>query len=128
MEFAKTIIYVDDVEETLDFYFQAFGLSTIKDDGSGQYAELDTGQVKLAFSSHPFAQSHFKQSYIRAQPKQPVLGFEIRLSCENVIAAYDKAVAAGAEPFCPPADKSNGQTLAYVRSIEGTLVALCSKL
>jgi len=127
MEFAKTIIYVDDVEETLDFYYQAFGLSTIKDDGSGQYAELDTGQVKLAFSAHPCAQSNFKQSYIRTQPKQPALGFEMRFYCDNVIESYDKAVAAGAEPFCPPADKSNGQTLAYVRSIEGTLIALSSR-
>ncbi|SFC68036.1 VOC family protein [Pseudoalteromonas denitrificans] len=127
MEFANTIIYVDDVEETLDFYYQAFGLRTIEDDESGQYGELDTGNVKLAFSAHPFAQSHFKQSYIRSQPKQPALGFEIRFYCDNVTQSYDKAVAAGAEPFCSPAEKTGGQTVAYVRSIEGTLIALYSR-
>lgn len=126
MEYLKTIIYVDDVEETLDFYYQAFGIVALVLDESGQYGELDTGGVKLGFAAHPLAQSHFKQSYIRAQPKQPALGFEIVFQSDNVVSAYDKAIQAGAEPLAPPVEKPWGQTVAYVRSIEGTLIAISS--
>ncbi|MCG9757686.1 MULTISPECIES: VOC family protein [Pseudoalteromonas] len=124
--FAKTVIYVECVEEVLDFYYQAFGLSTFDMTDEGDYGELDTGEVKLAFASHPLAQSQFRQDYIRCHPKQPALGFEISISCENVPECYDKAVAAGAEPLSPPNQKGR-VTQAYVRAIEGTLVALVSK-
>ncbi|RXF03451.1 VOC family protein [Pseudoalteromonas sp. PS5] len=124
--FVKTVIYVDSVEEVLDFYYQAFGLSTCDMTDDGDYGELDTGEVKLAFASHPLAQSQFKQDYIRCHPKQPALGFEITLSCVNVPECYDKAVEAGAEPLSAPSQKGS-VTQAYVRAIEGTLVALVSK-
>ncbi|KZN28756.1 glyoxalase [Pseudoalteromonas luteoviolacea S2607] len=126
MHFLKTVIYVDDVEEVLDFYFQAFGLSAHSVTENGDYGELETGTVLLAFATHPVAQSQFKQTYIRSQPKQPALGFELTLGCENVSSSYDKAVAAGAEPLSAPSQKGI-HTQAYVRAIEGTLIALVSE-
>jgi uncharacterized glyoxalase superfamily protein PhnB len=126
MQFLKTIIYVDNVEEVLDFYYQAFGFSAVELTESSDYGELNTGQVTLGFASHPFAQAQFKQSYIRSQPKQPALGFELKMLCENVVESYDKAVAAGAEPLMPPISK-NEHTQAYVRAIDGILIALVSE-
>ncbi|BBN80606.1 hypothetical protein PA25_05910 [Pseudoalteromonas sp. A25] len=126
MRFAKTVIYVDNVEEVLDFYYQAFGLSTLNLTESGDYGELDSGEVILAFASHPLAQAQFKQSYIRAQPKQPALGFELTIYCENVSESYDRAVIAGAEPLMPPTTKGISAQ-AYVRAIEGTLIALVNE-
>lgn len=125
MRYLKTIIYVDNVEEVLDFYYQAFGLSAVELTETADYGELNTGQVTLGFASHPYAQAQFKQSYIRSQPKQPALGFELTMLCNNVSESYDKAVAAGAEPLMPPCSK-NEHTQAYVRAIDGTLVALVS--
>ena len=124
MEYAKTVIYVDDVEETLDFYYQAFSISTFDLDENGQYGELAINNGQIAFAAHPLAQSHFKQNYIRSQPKQPALGFELILRCDDVELAYQKAVAAGAEPLAQPNVNELGEKVAYVRSIEGTLIAL----
>ncbi|MBE0369604.1 glyoxalase [Pseudoalteromonas sp. MMG013] len=126
MQYLKTVIYVDNVEEVLDFYYQAFGLNATELTESADYGELNTGEVKLGFASHPFAQAQFKQSYIRAQPKQPALGFELAMRCKNVSESYDKAVNAGAEPLMPPCNK-NEHTQAYVRAIDGTLIALVSE-
>ena len=123
MEFVNQVIYVDNVEETLDFYYQAFGLTTFSLSEDAEFGELGVGNMKLAFATHPFAQAHFKQSYIRSHPKQPALGFELRFHCSNLSESYDKAVLAGAEPLHPPAHKNN-QNYAYVRAIEGTLVCL----
>jgi len=63
---------------------------------------LEFNGARNAFAAHPLAQSHFKQSYIRAQPKQPALGFEIVLTVENIQQAFTKAVDAGAEPLSAP--------------------------
>ena len=123
MEYLRTVIYVDNVEETLDFYYQAFAVNTAQLDEDGQYGELDFNGVRIAFAAHPLAQSHFKQSYIRAQPKQPALGFEIVLTVENIQQAFTKAVDAGAEPLSAP-NEFEGKNMAYVRSLEGTLIAL----
>lgn len=124
-QFIKATIYVDNVPEVLDFYYQAFGLTTAFLSEAADYGELDTGEIVIAFATHPLAQSQFKQNYIRSHPKQPALGYELCLMCENVLASYDKAVQAGAEPFSPPVSKGES-TKAYVRAIEGTLIALCS--
>lgn len=123
MEFVGQVIYVDNVEETLDFYYQAFGLSACALSDDAEYAELATGDIKIAFANHPYAQAHFKQGYIRAHPKQPALGFELRFSCSILSESYDKAVLAGAEPLCPPCIKDS-KYYAYVRAIEGTLICL----
>ncbi|WP_404343562.1 VOC family protein [Pseudoalteromonas mariniglutinosa] len=123
MELASQVIYVDNVEEVLDFYYQAFGFNTKSLSDDAEYGELNTGSVKLAFATHPYAQAHFKQGYIRAHPKQPALGFELRFNCKSLSASYDKAVLAGAEPLTPPS-KKDAQHFAYVRAIEGTLICL----
>ena len=123
MELINQVIYVDNVEETLDFYFQAFGFGTHALSDDAEYGELATGDIKIAFANHPSAQAHFKQGYIRAHPKQPALGFELRFSCTNLSESYDKAVLAGAEPLCPPSYRET-QYYAYVRAIEGTLICL----
>lgn len=126
MELVNQVIYVDDVEETLDFYYQAFGFGTYTISDDAEYGELTTGNVKIAFANHPYAQAHFKQGYIRAHPKQPALGFELRFNCTNLSESYDKAVLAGAEPLCPPSQK-DAQYYAYVRAIEGTLICLVQR-
>mgnify|MGYP001223241680 CR=1 FL=1 len=126
MKCVGTTIFVDNVEEVLDFYYQAFGLSTHYIDEQGTYGELACGAAKIAFASHPFAQSRFRQEYIRTQPKQPALGFELSLCCDNVAQSFAKAVAAGAEPLSPPATHQ-GLTYAYVRTLEGTLVVLSNE-
>ncbi|WP_428539304.1 hypothetical protein [Profundibacter sp.] len=51
MIFRYTILYVQDVKATLDFFNAAFGLKTAFLHESGDYGELDTGQTKLAVSS-----------------------------------------------------------------------------
>ena len=51
---------------------------------------------------------------------------EIGLVTEDVPGAFARAVAAGAEPIVEPRVMPWGGGVAYVRSIEGTLVVLCT--
>ena len=50
MKFAYTILCVENVDHTVTFYEQAFGLEKRFIHESGQYAEMETGVTTLSFT------------------------------------------------------------------------------
>jgi len=126
MKFGYTIIYVASVVETLDFYEQAFGFSTRFLHESKAYGELETGETILAFASHDMGEINLGGKYIRANIENDPLGIELAFVTEDVAAAFEKAVKAGAMPLKKPEQKPWGQVVAYVRAKEGSVVELCS--
>ena len=129
MKFGYAIVYVSSVSDSLAFYEKAFGFKTRFLHDSGQYGELDTGTTRLAFASLElgemnFGPDHFVPVSVHSKP----LGIELAFVTDDVAAAYANAVNAGALPLHPPADKPWGQTVAYVRASEGTLIELCSPM
>ena len=127
MKFGYTLIYVDDVAGTLKFYEKAFGLQAGFLHESGQYGEMLTGDTKLGFVHHQTAGSHGFQ-YQKVDPRLPTPGLEIGLVTDQVKAAFERAVAAGATPMSEPMTKPWGQTVAYVRDCNGVLVEICSPM
>jgi uncharacterized glyoxalase superfamily protein PhnB len=127
MKYGYTIIYVSSVEKTLEFYKSAFGfeLKFILD--SKTYGELATGETTLAFASHEMGDLNLDGKYIRANNDMP-LGMELSFTTEDVKAAFEKAVASGAMPIKEPEKKPWGQIVAYVRSIEGSIIELGSPI
>ena len=128
MNFGYTIIYVDDVPATLEFYNKAFGLATRFLHESNGYGELETGATALAFAAHEVAEQNLPEGYSRVSCQERPFGVEVGLVTADVAGAYEIAVAAGATPLAEPKAKPWGQVVAYVRSIEGTLVELCSPM
>ena len=124
MLFGYTIIYTDHVENSLSFFERAFGIKKRFFHESG-YGELETGATTLAFASHDLGRINLPRGYIKANEGNP-LGIEIALVSEDVESAYKKAVAEGAQAISEPLKKPWGQTVAYVRCPDGTLVELCS--
>lgn len=128
MRFGYTIVYVSDVEASLAFFERAFGLARRFLHESGGYGELETGGTALAFAQHEVARSNLGRDYLAAGASGSPLGMEIGLVTEDVKAAFERAVEAGAEPIGQPVDKPWGQTVAYVRCPDGTLVELCTAM
>lgn len=128
MNFGYTIIYVDDVPTTLEFYNKAFGLATRFLHESNCYGELETGATALAFAAHGVAEQNLPEGYTHVTNEGMPFGMEIGLVTTDVTAAFETAVAAGATPLAEPKTKPWGQVVAYVRSVEGTLVELCSPM
>ncbi len=127
MKFGYTIIYVTNVAATVAFYAHAFGIVSRMLHESGTYAELETGPTALAFGSLEYAQTLFG-SVMPHTPHTAPAAVEIGLVTEDVDAAYARAVAAGAVPVLPPVLREWGQTVAYVRDLNGFLVELCTPL
>lgn len=123
MQFGYTILYVEDVKASVGFYERAFGLTARFVDDAGDFAEMATGGTALAFSSRALMRQLGKTP-AAADPAAPV--FEIAFTTDDVAAALDRAVAAGARLVQAPEDMPWGQTVAYVADPEGVLVELCT--
>lgn len=123
MIFRYTIFYVDDVAAAVDFYERAFGLKRAFLHETGDYGEIATGETRLAFSSTALMRRLGKAPGAQ-DADSPV--FEIAFETDDVAAAFDRAVAAGAEPVQAVREEAWGQTTSYVRDPHGYLVEICS--
>ena len=126
MKLGYTIVYVEDVAATLAFYESAFGFARGFVHASGDYGELITGETTLAFATIALGQSHFADPIEPVSLSRPAVGIELAFVTDDVPAAFARACATGAQPLAPPESKPWGQTVAYVRAQEGTLIELCS--
>ena len=120
MKFGYTILYVKDVEKTVAFYESAFGLKRKFVHESG-YGEMDTGETKLAFASVELATSN-GVPFVPANPEGPSPAVEVAFVTDDVQAAFAVAVKAGAVTVAEPKQKPWGQTVGYVRDLNGFLV------
>ena len=126
MKFGYTILYVKDVPRAVAFYEDAFGLGRKFVHEAGLYAEMDTGATTLAFAAFGLAKSNLPCGFSENHPEEPPAGFEIALVTDDVPAAYEHAVSAGATAVSPPVSKPWGQVVAFVRDKDGIVVELCS--
>lgn len=129
MQFGYVILYVQDLLASVEFYERAFGFSR-RMVHEEQYAELETGATRLAFVARSAIEAMLPLSCgeAKAAPPPMELGLVAGEDGEAVRSAYERALAAGAAPVCPPQAKPWGQVVAYVRDQEGFLVELCSSL
>lgn len=125
MKLGYTILYVADVPASVRFYQQAFGLGLKFMDESQSFAELDTGSTSLAFCARSLLTQMGKSP---AAPQVHAPCFEIALVTDDVAAAMDRAVAAGATALQAPQRMDWGQTVAYVADPEGFTVELCTPM
>ncbi|MCZ4282505.1 VOC family protein [Kiloniella laminariae] len=125
MHLRYTILYVDNVSETLDFYIKAFGFTEKMRHESGDYGELETGSTTLSFSSRKLMEQLGK-SPDRPDISRPV--FEIAFETENVPLALETAIKAGATLVQKVEEMPWGQTTAYVGDPNGFLIEICSSV
>jgi lactoylglutathione lyase len=122
------IVYVDDPPAAREFYMRAFGLQGGFVAPSDTYAELDTGATKLAFAAYSLGEQNFAGGVRRAALDGQPPNIEIALVADDVDAAYRRALEAGCTTLSDPADKPQGQRVAYVRDPFGTLIELATPL
>jgi uncharacterized glyoxalase superfamily protein PhnB len=123
--YSYTILYVDNVEETIDFYIKAFGFTQKLITPEKDYAELETGGTTLAFASYSVAEYNgidISKSDLSIIPP----AFEITFVTDDIDTAFKQAIEAGAMVVKEPAQKPWGQIVGYVRDINGFLVELCT--
>ena len=127
MELGYIIIYVPDVVEALTFYERVFGLTRRFLHESHDYGELSTGQTRLAFASEQLSRENGLALSANSRAKEAP-GIELALVTEDVPAALAHAIEQGALLVQPAKVKPWGQTVAWVRDLNGVLIELCSPM
>jgi lactoylglutathione lyase len=127
MRLGYVIIYVPDVATAVEFYESAFGLKRRFIHESG-YGELETGATALAFATEQLAKMNGVAIRPNRQGDTEAAGAEIALVVADPQASFKRAVAAGATKVREPTIKPWGQTVAYVRDLNGFLVEICSEV
>ncbi len=123
MKLKYTILYVESVAATLDFYEKAFGFKTRFMHEAGDYGELDTGETTLSFSSLQLM-SQLGKNPQKATASAPV--FEIAFETGDVAKWLKQAIACGATLVQDVKEEPWGQTTSYVSDINGFLIEICS--
>jgi len=124
MKFRYATLFVADVPRALAFYEAAFGLTASFVHESGQYAELATGVTRLSLSAHALARDVVGIPHAEPSRDRPPPPLEIAFGVDDVAASYARAVAAGAVVVRSPTPMPWGQTVAYLRDVDGVLVSL----
>ncbi len=125
MKLGYTIIYVEDVIKTIEFYQKAFGLKLKFLHESNAYAEMETGKTTLSFASNEMAEMN-GFAIRKNDIKDIAPAFEIAFVTDNPKENYAKAIKNGALPITEPTKKPWGQIVSYVRDLNGVLVEICS--
>ena len=128
IKFAYTILYVEDVVKTMDFYQRAFGFSEKMLAPDNTYGEVASGETTLSFAVKSLAQTNLKNGFIESDLSKLPFGIEIGFTTDDVEGAIREAVAAGAMLIEEPKTKPWGQVVAYVRDLDGFLVEICSEM
>ena len=128
MKFAYTILYVENVEETVAFYEKAFGFAKKFITPEKDYAELVTGETTISFASLELAKSNFKKGFTSIKNFEKPLGVELAFTTENIEEDFKKATEAGATEFEPLIEKPWGQKVGYVRDNNGFLIEICTPI
>lgn len=126
MKYGYTIIYVNDVKETVDFYQKAFGFQQKFISPENDYAELISGETTIAFASIELGNSNFKKGFIKSNLAEKPFGVEMAFVSENIETDFKKAIEMGAAEFESLNEKPWGQKVGYVRDNNGFLIEMCS--
>ena len=128
MKFAYTILYVEDVTETIGFYENAFGFIRKFISPENDYGELISGETTIAFASIELGKSNFKNGFEKITNSNNPFGVELAFTTENIETDFQNAINFGATEFEPLTEKPWGQKVGYVRDNNGFLIEICTPI
>jgi lactoylglutathione lyase len=128
IKYAYTILYVEDVTKSITFYEKAFGFAIKFITPENDYAELVTGETTLAFASITLANTNINNGFTPSNINHKPFGIEVGFATEQVHETLTQAIEAGATLVSEAKTKPWGQTVAYIRDLDGFLIEICSPM
>lgn len=128
VKFGYTILYVSDVTKSIEFYEKSFGFNRKFITPENDYGELDTGQTSIAFASIELGKSNLKDGFIESDLDQKPFAIELGFVTDNVEEITKLAEQNGAKIIEEAKQKPWGQTVAYIRDMDGFLIEVCTPM
>ncbi len=128
MKYAYTILYVENVSESIKFYEKAFGFKPKFVSPEKDYGEVISGQTTIAFASLDLGNSNFKNGFKKIAIKEKPFGTEMAFTSENIESDFQNAINSGATEYEPIIEKPWGQKVGYLRDNNGFLIEVCTPI
>ena len=128
MKYGYTIVYVENVKETIEFYKKSFGFQQKFITPENDYGELLSGETTIAFASITLGNSNFKNGFVKSEKTGKPIGMEMVFVSENIEADFKKAIDMGATEYEPIVEKPWGQKVGYLRDNNGFLIEICTPI
>ncbi len=128
IHYTYTILYVENIQVSMQFYQNAFGFEEKLLSSDHSYGEIKTGSTILAFAQLGLAESNLSQGFSPSRPNQAPFGFEIGFTTQEVEKTVQAALNAGATLYEEVKTKPWGQDVAYVRDPDGFLIEICTPI
>ena len=128
IKYAYTILYVQDVAKTIEFYKNVFEFEQKMLTPENDYGEIKSGETTLAFANIELGNSNLKDGFIQSSLKEKPFGFELAFTTSDVNKLMQVAISNGATILSDAVVKPWGQTVGYVRDINGFVIEICSPI
>ncbi|MDR6369144.1 putative glyoxalase superfamily protein PhnB [Chryseobacterium bernardetii] len=128
IKFKYVILYVEDVEQSMNFYKNTFDSEIKFITPEKDYGELLTGETSLSFASVSLANSNIKKGFITAKTEDQPFGMELGFTTNDVESLVEKAIQSGAVLYEDIAIKPWGQKTAYIKDPNNYLVEICTEI
>lgn len=128
IKFKYVILYVEDVELSMNFYKNTFGSEIKFITPEKDYGELITGETSLSFASISLAASNIKEGFLTSKAGEKPFGIELGFVTDDVEALVEKALKNGAVLYENIAVKPWGQKTAYIKDLDHYLVEICTEV
>lgn len=128
MKYAYTILYVESVIETIEFYEKAFGFTRKFITPEKDYGELISGETTISFATIELGNSNFKNGFEKITQAKKPFGVELAFTTENIENDFQNAIDSGATEFEPLIEKPWGQKVGYLRDNNGFLIEICTPI
>jgi len=126
VKFGYTILYVEDVEKSIEFYENVFGFTRKFISPDNDYGELNTGETTISFASKKLASQNLEDGFLESSLEDKPFAIELGFITEDVGDLVQKATSFGAILVTEPKKKPWGQIVAYVRDTDGFLLEICT--
>lgn len=124
MKFSHVTLLVNDVPQAIAFYEKAFGFNQRFVHESGLFAEMEMDGVALHFAASKAVKANLPKGFQENNLSNLPAGIEVCLVTDNVADAFALAMEAGAIAYAEPKVMFWGQTIAYVRDLDGVLIEI----
>jgi len=128
IQYAYTILYVNDVSESIAFYVDAFGFEEKFITPEKDYGEINSGPTTIAFASLELGASNFRNGFLESKRSDKPFGIEMAFTTSNVEEVMANALKNGALLLEPTVTKPWGQKVGYLQDNNGFIIEICTPI
>ncbi|HIP37147.1 MAG TPA: VOC family protein [Crocinitomix sp.] len=128
MKYTYTILYVENVLETIKFYELAFGFQRKFITPEKDYGELSSGETTISFASIELGNMNFKNGFQKSSSLNKPFGIELAFTTDNIEVDFEKAKKAGAIEIGKIVTKPWGQKVGYLKDNNGFIIEICTPI